>query len=107
MLVTIPKTMFCRDYDRLPVTSAAAVALTAAKIVKSGVPCQLVEVIVEGAEVRRMNSGGTPTTGASGNGAPMRDGDTFLLQGGQAINNLKFIAVSDASVVHVHYYYEK
>jgi hypothetical protein len=107
MLVTIPKTLFCRDYDKLAVTTVTAVPLTAAKVVKSGVPCQLVEIIVEGNDVRRRNDGSAPTTGATGDGAPMYDKSGLILAGGSAIKNLQFISISGNATVHVHYYYEK
>ena len=110
MLVALTKALVCRDYARAEVTTAAVVHLGttyAAKMTKDGKICVCVEVSVETNALRQRHDGSDPTTGASGNGAPLAVNAFYSLFGSKNVAELRLIGLSGTGYAHIHFYYEK
>lgn len=104
--IAIPKYYRPGDYQRLPFTTAAVVALDSSKFLDSNNrPAKAVLIIVETAEARWRDDGGDPSTGAAGNGSPWPAGTKMVLNGMHSIRESKWIGLSDSGVIHAHFYY--
>lgn len=104
--VAIPKYYRPQDYERLPFTNGAVVALSAAKLKNSAnKQAQAVLIVIETETARWRDDGGDPTTGAGGNGSPWPAGTMITLNGFASIKQSKWIGLSGSGVIHAHYYY--
>ncbi len=105
-VIAIPKYYMPGDYERIPFTTGAVIALTASKVISSaGKPAQAVLITVEGATARWKDNGADPTTGASGEGSPFADGEKMTLNGVKSVLQSRWIGLSASGAIHAHYYY--
>ena len=105
-VIAIPRQYRGGDYERLAIGTSAVVVPTALKLkTAAGKVAQVILITPEGCDIRWRDDAGIPTTGASGNGTPCKDGDSVTLGGTTNAKNAQMIALSGSGVVHIHYYY--